>query len=613
MRTCLKILLVFVLSVAAVSFLGACGGGGGGSSSGGGGGGRQWTYMVYLGADNNLSDAGIGDIEEMAQVGTDSNVAIVVQAEFSPAYSQGVPDSHTRRVVIQKGSAVDNLNASTDIGNVDMGSPAALTNFITWATTNYPAQHYALVIWDHGAGWKDRAAKSAGSLLRGAVSDETSGTFMSLPDLASAVRNAGVHMDIINFDACLMAMYEVAYEFKGLVDYMVFSEETEPGDGDPYDTILGDLTGTPSMSASQLAMAIVNRYDESYVSYSSQYGELTTKSAIDMAQIDALDTQILALGQALMNDAAANTVALAARGNAQHYAYTENHDIYDLANYISQNAPAGAAKTAADSVLTTIGSIVITSKTNPDAASVSNHGLAIYFPTASETNASVLADYAVLACNATVRAAATGTWGEYVEYEINQAGGGTATYGVGDFSLRVEWTNTSGGACDADLDLWVIENGIFYAPWMGQTTPNGYFSADSAISGDSMEFYQANPQVETGFYDFMVQYYGNGATCNQATAYLYYNNGLLGSTNMDLSYSYINTGDAANCDAIADLYQYLQCVGTNYSDFLYVGYVQITSPPLAPSGLSKAERNDGITVTKERQRLFQFGKDGRFR
>ena len=61
---------------------------------------------------------------------------------------------------------------------------------------------------------------------------------MSLPDLAGAVRTAGVHLDVINFDACLMAMYEVAYEFLGLTDYMVFSEEVEPGDGDPYDTIL---------------------------------------------------------------------------------------------------------------------------------------------------------------------------------------------------------------------------------------------------------------------------------------------------------------------------------------------------------------------------------------
>ncbi len=141
----------------------------------------------------------------------------------------------------------------TNIGNVDMGSAAALTDFIEWAAYAYPADHYALILWDHGAGWKSRASVTKSNLFRGAIQDETSGSFMSLPNLAAAVRNAGVHMDLINFDACLMAMYEVAYELKDLADFLVFSEETEPSDGDPYDTILTDLVNSPDMSARELS------------------------------------------------------------------------------------------------------------------------------------------------------------------------------------------------------------------------------------------------------------------------------------------------------------------------------------------------------------------------
>jgi len=183
-----------------------CGGGGGGSSDGGDNGpDRQWTYLVYMGADNNLANYGINDIEEMAQVGSSDKMAIVVQAEFSPGYTTSVPDSSTYRGLVQQGSFEDNLEVATNLGNVDMGSPEALTDFIVWATTNYPAQHYALVIWDHGAGWKDRTPMVTTSLFRGAVQDSSSGSFMNLPDLGDAVRNAGVPMDIINFDACLMA------------------------------------------------------------------------------------------------------------------------------------------------------------------------------------------------------------------------------------------------------------------------------------------------------------------------------------------------------------------------------------------------------------------------
>jgi hypothetical protein len=283
------------------------GGGGGGSDSGGGTTGREWTYMVYMGADNNLSSSGEDDITEMAKVGSTSGVAVVVQAEFSQQYSTGLP-TDTRRMLIQKG--VNNIAASTSIGNVNMADPAQLTAFIKWAQQTYPAKRYALVIWDHGAGWKTASLNTRRNLLRGAVQDETSDSFMSLPDLAKAVRDSGVHFDLINFDACLMAMYEVAYEFKGLVDYLVFSEETEPGEGDPYDTILTALTANPTQSARTLASTIVDKYDDYYTTNNRG---ATTKSAVDMSQMDALDAKVLALSAALKADAGATTLVQAAQ------------------------------------------------------------------------------------------------------------------------------------------------------------------------------------------------------------------------------------------------------------------------------------------------------------
>jgi hypothetical protein len=98
------------LLILAFSLISCGGGGGGGSSDGGGNGGgtteRDWTYMVYMGADNNLSSAGEGDIAEMATVGSTSAVAVVVQAEFSQQFSgTGVP-ADTRRMLIQKGRTI---------------------------------------------------------------------------------------------------------------------------------------------------------------------------------------------------------------------------------------------------------------------------------------------------------------------------------------------------------------------------------------------------------------------------------------------------------------------------------------------------------------------------
>jgi len=485
----------------------------------------QWTYMVYMGADNNLSPAGIQDLNEMETVGSTRDLAIVVQAEFSSQYSQGVP-TDTRRFLVQNDNDTGsvNLGAGTSIGNVDMGKPETLKAFIQWAAQNYPAEHYVLVIWDHGAGWKESSLGISSKIYRGAVQDETSGSFMSLPDLAKAVKEAGVQMDVINFDSCLMAMYEVAYEFKGLVSYMVFSEESEPGAGDPYDTILGDLKKNTGMTAQTLAQTIVEKFD---ASYANDGREKTTKSAIDMSKIEALHVKIKELAATLSGDSAAAVTVQAAQGNTKVYAYESNHDLYDFCSYLNQKL-AGTAQTVTGEIMTLVDDMVIANKTNPDADAGSNHGLAIYIPKADQTNNEDLSQYAVLACNQ-VKASGAGTWGSYIEQLITSQGGGTVDYGSGGFGLYLYWTDANGQRCDADLDLYVWEpaadyaasgSGQWYAPYMGQTTPNGFFSQDSYDSGITKEYYLANDQIYQGDYFFVVNYWLDGQ-CTSATARLF--------------------------------------------------------------------------------------------
>ena len=88
-----------------------------------------------------------------------------------------------------------------------------------------------------------------------------------------------VNIDIIGFDACLMGMVEVAYQLEGNADIILGSEELEPGDGWPYDTILTELVVTPTMSSSLFASKIVDAY------YASQPYSTTTLGAFYIDEV----------------------------------------------------------------------------------------------------------------------------------------------------------------------------------------------------------------------------------------------------------------------------------------------------------------------------------------
>lgn len=577
---------------------------------------KEWTYMIYLGGDNNLSEFGLMDLNEMEMAGSTDEVAIVLQAEFSNEYSSDVP-TDTMRFLVENDNdpSAANLGAGISIGNVDMADRSNLTDFINWAKTNHSAKHYALVLWDHGDGWKDRSVSATeGRVLRGAIQDETSGSFMSLPDLAGAVRDSGVHFDIINFDACLMGMYEVAYEFNGLSNYMVFSEEVVPFDGDPYDTILTALTNDPTMPPSSLVETIVTNFNEYYLSNDRGY---TTKSAIDLSRIDILDTKLNELADALIADTTdIGTIISAAQDNTQEYAYPYNHDIVDFCNYLeAHSSNSMVVNSLCPEIRTIISSLVTINLTNGPEVSDS-HGIAFYLPKSLETTNVDLEEYGLLACNQS-QSSTGGTWGAYVNHLVANSPEGPITLVPGGFEFRVYWTDLAGDACDADIDLYVNEpSGQAYAPWMGPMTPNGFFSSDSSVSGVSEEYFIANEDIASGAYDFILNYYDDGINCTNALVHIsfLYSDGteseIIDPIEMNLSAPHENDCEA---EAYPD---YFDCIN-GYSDYWYPGWVEANEDSLIFSShgertiyTSKGIRLDIVINKKKDMPLVSIPKQG---
>jgi len=343
----------------------------------------EWTVMIYLDADNDLESAGINDINEMEMVGSSSDVNIVVQVDRIPNYNFSNNDwITTRRYYITHDSDPMQINSQligNDLGELNMGDPKTLVNFATWAITEYPAKKYLLVIWNHGGGFRSP------TYTKGIAQDDTSGKdIITMPELEYALSAISVQMgkniDIVGMDACLMAMTEVAYQIKDYADILVSSEENEPGDGWPYDTILAQLVANPLMSAEQLATDIVDEYIYSY-----PFKEVT-QSAIDLSYMDDLAGQLSSMSDAIRSDTLTPKNAyLNAAYFSQHYSdyYHDFIDLYDFCKKVLIYSNNINVKNIALSIQQTLNSAVIRSGYNGSGLSGSK-GLSIYFPLYNE-------------------------------------------------------------------------------------------------------------------------------------------------------------------------------------------------------------------------------------
>jgi len=254
----------------------------------------NWTILVYIDADNNLESDGIDDFLEMSATGSDENINYVVQMDRIDDYVDSYGDwTDCKRFHVQKGMTPTAENALEDLGEVNMGDINTLKDFIQWGMTNYPAQQYALVLWDHGDGWSRKRKRQ--SPIKGICFDDTSGydAGISMLDLKDMLQSLTVKPVLVGFDACLMGMVENAYMLKlAGISVMVGSEETEPAPGWPYDTISQGLASNPQWQAPQLGKWIVEKYYESY-------DMEETQSAIDLTKIDPLIDSLSTLATSL--------------------------------------------------------------------------------------------------------------------------------------------------------------------------------------------------------------------------------------------------------------------------------------------------------------------------
>ena len=259
---------------------------------------KAWTYLVYMGADNNLDAWGDFSVDLMRKgLTSDEDINVVV---LNDHYGAGAE-------LVQVTSA--GVVKLADYGEPDMGNPETLRQFLSWGVNAFPANHYAVVIWNHGGGWKF------------IVQDEASGTRMSIAELQGAmsavVAEMGHKFDITIFDACFMSLVEVADQLAGVTDYVVASQQSVPLEGYPYDLMLQRLVDKPFVSSGDYARGIADDYYTYYAKSSSK--SVLSIAAIDESKVDDLVSSIDDLSVTLIaNMAAFSSDVNSARAVAQH-------------------------------------------------------------------------------------------------------------------------------------------------------------------------------------------------------------------------------------------------------------------------------------------------------
>jgi len=329
-----------------------------------------WTIMVYVAADNDLEGAALDDLNEMESLNLPANVNLVVLVDRASGYYTGSGDwTDTRRGQITH-DANNNSNSGlvtsnlVSLGELNTGSGTTLTNFINWAGTNHPAQHYGLILWDHGGG-----------LAGSAWDNKSNGDNLTILETRQAIEAATIdHFAMIGFDECLMAITEQTLDLRNLTDMVVSSQEVEPGDGWEYQNFLAPFLTNANLSPMDLGASIVSTYGTRYAGDGG-----ITLSAVWTDGVAALDTALEAFtAQALLpTTTAADWTAMREAAARAHEFSAEDHvDLRDFMNEVVNRAISAPLRTAAGNVSTAVTNAVIANTGTVGDAS----GIGIYLP-----------------------------------------------------------------------------------------------------------------------------------------------------------------------------------------------------------------------------------------
>ena len=320
------------------------------------------TVMLYMCGTDLESKYGMAtsDLKEMASANISDKLNIIVETGGCKRWQiSGISNSVNQIYKVETGKLIP---LEDNLGSVPMTDPRNLTSFIDYCEENYPADRNILILWDHGGG-----------SISGYGYDEkfTSASPMSLASLDKALADADCIFDWIGFDACLMATLENAIVCEKYADYLIASEESEPGTGWYYTDWVNQISSNTSTDTLKLSKTLIDSFIQASCSSSSR--AQVTLSCMDLAELDGTVPNSFKAFSASVSDLVDNDYAKVSKARSATRQFAASNrinqvDLIDLCDRLGTDESKEFAEV--------LRSVVKYNKTTIS----KSYGVSIYFP-----------------------------------------------------------------------------------------------------------------------------------------------------------------------------------------------------------------------------------------
>ncbi len=359
------------------------------------------TVMIYMCGSNLESEYkdsegqasdNLAEIMEVANIPDGVNIIVETGGakKWDPSYASkigaSIPAALTRwhvenRKLVKEDSALQPSDAS-------MGTSATFQSFLEWGIQNYPTEKTGVIMWDHGGAMDgccqdERFGGEYGDILTPAEFNQ---------GIKDAYASTGTSkLEWIGYDCCLMAVQDIAEYNSDRFNYMISSQESEPGGGWDYDKWVKTLADNPSVDTLTLGKSIVDTYYtkcadtyNSYADYSSEYASYrnfndATLSVLDLSKMGAYKTAFEAMATSLasiVNSSSKWTSFASVVNKAEKYGYYEDYsqyndgyvyDVFNLSTVLSSiKADSTYSSVDVDSVIAAAGELIAYNKAGKD-------------------------------------------------------------------------------------------------------------------------------------------------------------------------------------------------------------------------------------------------------